>query len=378
MKKEKSSQTKNKQNNNLELLVFKGKVLGVDVYRGYARLCDLSNISKADIFDQKTNPLGTQRDLSPKHAKDAYTYVKDKDLAFWPEVFLCARDPNIISFKPLKAQDKIGILKLDKSKIEKSDEIKISRVDGNHRLYYASGNQSGFPAITKEVSFCLAYNLSLEQEIILFRDINNNQRRMNTSHLDNIEARLTPTDLQKRQNPALFIAKQLGEDKESALFEKIYEGGKKPGYFAIPLRSLRTGIQYMLSQPGKLTELPNTDVQYEVIKNYFNAIKHWQPNAWKDPNRYLILRGAGLWAICFIGATVIDKTLSLGKYSSSEMFNIIKSGSNWDWTNAGDFAGYSGRGGAVKIRDLVVREFADESGISIKAIAEKILQEKNM
>jgi hypothetical protein len=39
------------------------KVLGVNVYRGFANLCDLADISRADIYDQKKNPRGTQRDL---------------------------------------------------------------------------------------------------------------------------------------------------------------------------------------------------------------------------------------------------------------------------------------------------------------------------
>jgi len=358
----------------LELQVMCGKVLGVDVYRGYARLCDLANISKADIFDQKTNPLGTQRDLSPKHAKDAYGYVRERELAFWPEVFLCARNPNVIHFEHSKISDKMGILKINVDSIRNEKTITISRVDGNHRLHYAGGNFPGFPAIEKEVSFCMAFKLTLEEEIILFRDINDNQRRMNTSHLDNIEARLTEADKLKRMDPALYIAKKLGTDKESPLYEKIFEGGKKPGYFAIPLRSLKTGIQYMLSQPNKLTELPDADVQYTVIRNYFKAVREWLPEAWQEPTQYLVMRGAGLWAICFIGATVIDRTLSSGNFIPAYMLKVLRSGPSWDWSRAGNFAGYSGRGGAVKIRDAVVSEFSDESGISIKALAEKILK----
>jgi DGQHR domain-containing protein len=359
----------------LELQVMSGRVLGVDVYRGYARLCDLANISKADVFDQKTNPFGTQRDLSPKHARDAYGYVKEHELAFWPEVFLCARTPNVISFEPSKISDKIGTLKINVKSIRNEKTIAISRVDGNHRLHYAGGNFQGFPPIKKEVSFCLAFKLTLEQEIILFRDINDNQRRMNTSHLDNIEARLTETEKLKRRDPALYIAKQLGTDEDSPLYGKIFEGGKKPRYFAIPLRSLKTGIQYMLSQPSKLTELPDADVQYAVIRSYFKALRDWQPEAWQDPTQYLVLRGAGLWAICFIGATVIDRTLSSGNYTSDYMLKVLQSGPSWDWSKSGNFAGYSGRGGAIKIRDAVVREFSDESGISIKALAEKILKQ---
>ena len=358
----------------LEVLVLKGKVLGVDVYRGNARLCDLANISEADVFDQKLNPLGTQRDLSPKHAKEAYSYIKDRDLAFWPEVFLCVRNKGVLSFRASKTTPQTGVLKIDVKKINQSNKISISRVDGNHRLHFAGGQIAGFPSITRSVSFCIAYNLKLEEEITLFRDINNNQRRMNTSHLDNIEARLTPVELQKRRDPALYMAKKLGEDTRSSFYEKIYEGGKKPGYFAIPLRSLKTGIEYMMSQPSKLTELKDPDAQYTVIRNYFSAVKSWQPEAWNEPNQYLVLRGAGLWAICFIGATVIDRTLSSGKYSKSEMFKILKSGAKWDWSKNGVFSGYSGRGGAVKIRDMVVSEFTGESGFSIKSLAEKILQ----
>jgi DGQHR domain-containing protein len=362
------------QQDPLELPVMKGKVLGVDVYRGFAKLCDLSNISAADVFDQKTNPLGTQRDLSPKHARDAYSYVKNREFAFWPEVFLSIRNSDVFLFEKSNDTETCGTLKIFTKIVSKSKNISISRVDGNHRLHYAGGNHSGFPPITKEVSFCLAYNLKLEEEIALFRDINDNQRRMNTSHLDNIESRLTPKEIQKIQDPTLFIAKKLGEDHNSSLFDKIYEGGKKAGYFSIPLRSLKTGIQYMLSQPSKLTELPSVDVQYAVIRNYFAAVKQWIPQAWHDPNKYLVLRGAGLWAICFIGATVIDKTLSSGKFEPSDMLKVLKSGASWNWSRTGDFAGYSGRGGATKIRDQVVSEFKDDTGVSIKDLAEKILK----
>ncbi|MFC1961531.1 DGQHR domain-containing protein [Chloroflexota bacterium] len=357
----------------LTFCVIKGQVLGVDVYRGYGRLCDLANISKADIFDQRLNPTGTQRDLNPKHARNAYNYVREQDLAFWPEVFLCARNKKVISYKENPNFPHGGLMKVNIKAITDDENISISRVDGNHRLHFAGGNISGFPPIEKQVSFCLSYNLDLQQEIKLFRDINDNQRRMNTSHLDNIEARLTPEAQQKRTDPALYMAKKLGADQKSPFFDMIYEGGPKPGYFVIPLRSLKTGIKYMLSQPGKLTELEDPDAQYTVIRNFFSAVKTWQPEAWKNPKQYLILRGAVLWGICYIGSAVIDKTLSAGKYLSSDMVNVLKSGPSWDWSKSGDFAGLSGAGGSMRIRDMVVREFADQSGISIKSLAKKIL-----
>ncbi len=100
-----------------------------------------------------------------------------------------------------------GALDIHISAIRNSPEIKISRVDGNHRLQFADGKSDGFPRLEKIVSFCLALEISKEQEIKLFRDINNNQRRMNTSHLDNIDLRLAGAKVIARRDPALYIAK---------------------------------------------------------------------------------------------------------------------------------------------------------------------------
>jgi hypothetical protein len=80
--------SKKKAASKLAVPAIRGRVLGVSVYRGFARLCDIAEISKADVYDQNNNPTGTQRDLSPSHARDAHEYVRTHELGFWPEVFL--------------------------------------------------------------------------------------------------------------------------------------------------------------------------------------------------------------------------------------------------------------------------------------------------
>lgn len=360
----------------ISINVIKGKALGVNVYRGFANLCDLSLISKADIYDSKTNPTGTQRDLSPKHAREAYYYVKNSVVGFWPEVFLSARIKDCFTFKEYpNTNGKYGYLEIEVDEISSLNNVQISRVDGNHRLHFADGRTKDYPALEREVSFCLAYDLELEQEILLFRDINNNQKRMNTSHLDNIEVRLSKEDEIKRKDPALYIAKLLSTDSHSPLFERIFEGGKNLGPNMIPLRTLKSGIQYMLSRPTKLTALKDPDAEYRVIKNYFDAVKLWQPDAWKNPSEYVLLRGAGLWGICFIGANVIDKGLSLGKFDTDNLLKILKSGKNWDWSKKGSFEGLSGRGGAVKISDMVTAELTDENNISVSELYKQIMKD---
>lgn len=355
----------------------RAKVLGVNVYRGFAKLCDLADVSRADIYDARTNPTGTQRDLSPAHARDAYEYVKNHDLGFWPEVFLCARKNNVVTFRPLSDQlPDLGLLEIDIAAAKDKAVIAISRVDGNHRLHYADGAESGYGRIEKTVSFCLAYDLTREEEIQLFKDINKNQKPMNTSHLDGIEVRLTPEEELKKRNPELYIAQRLHRDRRSPLSGRIYEGGKKPVGVDIPLRGMKTGIQYMLSRSTQLPRLADSEAKYRVIRNYFEAVKLWQPKAWAEPKEYILLRGSGLWAVCFLGAHVIDRALLQDQFAAKEMLAILKSGKNWDWSRKGDFVGLGGRGGALEISNRIAQKLTDDGRMSTDQLFDKIMSEE--
>ena len=175
-----------KKTPNFERSAVRAKVLGVNVYRGFANLCDLADLSRADIYDQQTNRRGTQRDLNPAHARDAYEYVKTRDFGFWPGSLPVCREKKVVTFVPASDdQPDIGTLSIDLAAVNKSQRLSIPRGDGNHRLHYGDGQQHGYTPVKKLVSFCLAYNLTRDEEIQLFKDINKNQRPMNTSHLDN-------------------------------------------------------------------------------------------------------------------------------------------------------------------------------------------------
>lgn len=364
-----------KQPSKLVVPAIRGRVLGVNVYRGFARLCDLADISKADIYDQQKNPTGTQRDLSATHARDAYEYVRTHELGFWPEVFLCARLKTAITFTPISDEvPDVGSLEFDLGQILKSKSIAVSRVDGNHRLHYADGKSDGYSKVDKTASFCLAYDLSSDNEIQLFKDINKNQKPMNTSHLDNIEVRLSDEELLKRRHPELYIAQKLGIDSQSPFHGRVYQGGKKPSGVDIPLRGIKTGIEYMLSRSTQLPRLEDAEAQYRVIRNYFTAFKQWQPKSWSEPKAHITLRGSGLWAVCFIGAHVIDRALLQDKFDTDAMLTILKSGGkDWDWSKNGDFKGLGGRAGALEISKRVTAKLQDEERMSTKQLFEKIM-----
>jgi DGQHR domain-containing protein len=367
---------KKKKKTLLRVPAVRATVLGVKVYRGFANLADLADLSRADIYDQGKNPKGTQRDLNEAHARAAYEYVRNSGIGFWPEVFLCARRKKAVTFYPVSPEmPDLGELEIEVKAGKEGSAIAISRVDGNHRLHYGDGKESGYSRIKKLVSFCLAYDLSRNEEIQLFKDINKNQRRMNTSHLDGIEVRLTPAEELKHRNPELYIAERLSRDSESPFHGRVFEGGKIPVGADVPLRGLKTGIEYMLSRSTQLPRLEDAEAQYRVIRNYFNAVKKWQPKAWSSPKEYIMLRGSGLWAICFIGAQVIDRALQRDEFRASQMLTILRSGKDWDWGKNGHFKGLGGRAGALEISKQVTRKLQDESRISTKQLFRRIMAE---
>jgi hypothetical protein len=110
-----------------------------------------------------------------------------------------------------------------------------------------------------------------------------------------------------------------------------------------------------------------------VIRNYFEAVKQWQPKAWSSPKDYILLRGSGLWAICFIGAQVIDRALLQDHFDAKHMLAILKSGKDWDWGRKGDFMGLGGRAGALEISNRVTRKLQDESRMSTSQLFDKIM-----
>jgi len=361
-----------------EFKVIVGTCLGYKAYRGFAPLSQLARISKADIFDQNDNRLGTQRNLSAQHARKAYKYVAETERAFYPEMILNVRDKSYVDFAPLNTQEDVefGTFKFTKDP-EKAEKIIVSRLDGNHRLYFADGHEKGMDPISRSVSFCLLTIEDQEKELELFRDINDNQMGMNTSHLQNITARLLGDKLLKVQNPALYISQQLMKDKASPLYRKVHEGGKvEKGAIlsGLTIANLTSGVRDMLARSTRLAQFPDADAQYKVIKNFWIAVKKWLPKAWNSPRDYAIFKGVGLYAISYVGIEVIDRSLLKGKFSSADMLEYLKQMPSESLASGGT-AAYAGRGGGRKLANDLIANLEEEGEVSLSKLQKLILSE---
>jgi hypothetical protein len=74
-----------------------------------------------------------------------------------------------------------------------------------------------------------------------------------------------------------------------------------------------------------------------------------------------MVRGAGLWEICFIGAYVIDRVLLDEKLSAKDILKILNSSKRkWSWsTDQEAFKALSGRDGVLQLTKKIVKSFPD-------------------
>lgn len=359
--------------------VLAGYCLGYRVFRGFASLKQLAEISKADIFDQDKNQSGTQRNLSRTHARKAYEYVSTREKAFYPEIILNIREASYVKFEATSSVDgaEIGVLKFVKDP-RKSQDIVVSRLDGNHRLWFVDGHEKGLTAIDRPVSFCILMVPDRNQELEIFRDINDNQMGMNTSHLQNITARLLGENALKVKEPALYIVRKLHSDSDSPFYNRIHEGGavqRGVTLGGLTIANLRNGIQDMLSRSTKLSQFPDADAQYELIKNYWHAMKKWIPDAWVNPSDYILFKGAGIYATSYLGIEVIDRCLLKGKYETNDMLEYLQKIPSQLPLSAKNGIIFAGRSGGRRIASDLIADLEEEGEVSVSKLQKLILGE---
>lgn len=327
------------------------KNLDTTCYRGSAPAWQLARISQADVFDQVSNPEGLQRDLNRRHAAEAYDYVardaiEDRPRAF-PEVFLNVRDRKVLT---LKASDGQAELAFDVDKIDNARTVKVSRLDGNHRLWYAAGDGKERGPLEAMVPFSITVGLTPEQEASLFLDINSEQKGLNTSHLNVLRSSLTPEDIELTEHPQRAFAMRLATDPASPWHELVHLGGSKAGskeahaYRPVTFIALEHGIRRTLRKSQYMADLTTPDAKYGMLRNYWQAVRSVFPEAWEQPREYLLLKNLGVSVFSELGATIIDRCMASGNVELGFMVPMLEATKErFDWhRNSPGLAGMSG------------------------------------
>ncbi|MGH3236825.1 MAG: DGQHR domain-containing protein [Streptosporangiaceae bacterium] len=373
----------------IEVEAHQARNLDTICYRGTAPLAQLALISQADVFDQIANPDGLQRDLSPKHASDAYDYAEaSKDPDFpraYPEVVLNVRDKKVLGLEDIGTlgSTKLFRLSFDLDKM-RDGKVAVSRVDGNHRLFYAAGDDRRDP-LMDFAPFQIHVGLSREQERSLFVDINANQKGLNTSHLAIMRARLTPEEQEIKDHADRWIANRLADDVDSPWHGLVHLGGSKRGSRTqglsrpVNFASLQAGVGRTLGKSQYIHDLTNPEAQYLVIRNYWEAVKRTFADEWARPKDYLLLKNIGVMSMSILGGTIIDRCMARGTASIEGMARYLRQAkTTFDWnkdaTGERSVSGMSGNRAALIIAGEMAKELSDETGANaIKDLQEELL-----
>ncbi|MBX7111066.1 MAG: DGQHR domain-containing protein [Dehalococcoidia bacterium] len=361
----------------VEVVARRGNNLDTVCFRGFAPLAHLAAISQADVFDQDKNPDGLQRDLSPKHASEAYDYVRrerviDQPRAF-PEVVLNVRDKKVVEIEELNGGSEDHQLVRLKFNLDRmrDDAVHVSRVDGNHRLFYAQGDDRTRDPLLTEAPFQIHVGLTREQERSLFVDINSNQKGLNSSHLAVMQSKLTPEQREIRDHLDRWIATRLASDPESPWHGLIHLGGSKKGARAQGLTrlanfaSLQSGVGRTLAKSQYIHDLTDANAQYAIIRNYWQAVRTVFSEEWASPKDYLLLRNTGVLSMSILAGTIIDRCMPQGRAGISDMaFYLRQAHTRFEWSTDGELAGMSGNRAALTIAGAMAEELADETGLT--------------
>jgi DGQHR domain-containing protein len=372
--------------NEIEVLAEQSENLDTICYRGSAPLAHLAAISQADVFDQVANPDGLQRDLSPKHAAEAYEYARrqvDRDFPrAFPEVVLNVRDKSVVTVTEVEGSGTgaTGSLKTYRLAFDtaamRDGKVCVSRVDGNHRLFYAQGDERRDPLLMS-APFQLHVGLSREQERSLFVDINANQKGLNSSHLAVLRSKLTPEEQEIRDHLERWIAKRLAEgDPQSPWHGLIHLGGSKKGARAqgltrpVNFASLEGGVKRTINKSQYIHDLTDPEAQYVLIRNYWQAVKEVFREEWARPKDYLLLRNLGVTSMSILGGTIIDRCVPRAAVDVSDMALYLEQArARFDWSKdaTGERAvtGMSGNRAALIIAGEMAAELSDPGSSNV-------------
>gem|GEM_PF-750596 len=376
----------------LEFTAFKSRNLDTECYRGSAPLAELAIIGTADVFDQDNNREGLQRDLSPSHAASAYDYVsrpadKDHPRAF-PEVVLNVRDRDVLRIERLDADDNRVKLIFDVEAIRRARSVKVSRVDGNHRLYYVAGDERRQP-VYLVAPFQIHIGLSKEQETGLFVDMNANQKGLNTSHLSWLVSRLSKEEVQMKEHPESWIAIRLAEDSSAPWYGIIHMGGSKVGareqglVRPVNLKSLEGGVKRTLSKSAYIHDITDIKAQYILIRKFWQAVKQVFAEEWAKPKEYLILRNLGVVSLSTLAGTIIDRCLARQKIEVDDIARYLRQcRGTWNWRAdaVGDrsVSGMSGNRAALIVAGKMAEDLAEDDGVNFGDLTRQLVESETI
>lgn len=354
----------------IRMQVIEDVCLSYRVYRGSVKTCDLEPATWIDFHDDQVNPIGYQRPFNEKKSIEAAQYAETQINAFWPEAILAIRTNEEVDdeddkvthrFVPVSTGSKFGDLIVDYNdqRVETIDgqEYKwrraFSQVDCQHRLGKMGGSD-------KYVSICIIPDISRLDEAVLFKTINDKQRKISTSLVDAIiQLSQSPLDA-----PEIHWAFEMGRDIGSCFYKKVDTEGRNIArlkYF-VTLRTFKTSISSLVGGKSYINEYMGTIADfnqfYILIRSYWNDISILWPNEFNDVKNFKLMMVPGIKGLSRYGRKMIKDAFEIGSNQTDIINRIRHVGVNaMDWSATGILQDATGNAGVKTVYDLLVNNY---------------------
>lgn len=401
-----------------------GPNLNITAIRGYAPLNVLAEISSGDVYDEHLNSEGTQRDLKPKHSKEALEYAlgalevtSDESPRAFPEITLNARDKNVIQIQDLQgAEVDLDALSNDPNATAQIVRVRvlarnivwpkpkfnpqISRVDGNHRLSQAEDMIVENETVVPSVPFSLFVGLSTRQERMIFSDINGKHVGMPAAIITSFNSAMIPADIAvtTANARAAWIARQLTQEG-MAFYGKVHFGGATDGAREVfgskpplTLQGLKSAVAKTLEKSPRLIAqlfpeidlndpMMSTDSRKQdrvdngmkvvvLLNRFWSAVRDSNPEAWDNKKDYILLSSIGLMGFSELAGPLIEDLLLAKKTTQEADFRAVTDHlASKVSLHKDNYRAIAGAGGAKKVANALMEAWANSDISAVIAVS---------
>ncbi|MBI2084125.1 MAG: DGQHR domain-containing protein [Candidatus Aenigmarchaeota archaeon] len=297
-------------------------------------------VSKSRVLTRDKDDEGVQRILSKARCRRiARFYAMDDTLL--PGNIVSTIDNNDV--------------RIEDGHVQISKDFINEVIDGQHRLwgFDPEYNEQGTDF---DVILTFLIGADVQTKAKLFYKINKEQKKINPSLAYDLLIVMGSDELKAE---IAKVVQDLNEDKESAFYGTIKIRETSEG--TISMATMAHKIEQFLKGPmGKRfldREELNKQVLYDVLRNYFTAVKNLLPDAWSDSNCILV-KSLGCGALIELLPDVISEHTSRNGRTVptvKQFVEIMKPVSSFDFYDQ-EVTNLGGEKGQRYLANLLVEE----------------------
>ncbi|MEE8194734.1 MAG: hypothetical protein V3T73_04465 [Dehalococcoidales bacterium] len=210
------------------------------------------------------------------------------------------------------------------------------------------------------VTVCIIPGITRHEEAIIFKTINDKQKKISTSLVDAI-IQLSQSPLEA---PEVHWAFNLSRDMGSCFYKKVnMEGRNISGQvYLVTLRTLKTTISSLVNGKKYINDnMNNMDAFnqfYILIRSYWNEVSNLWPQEFSNARNIKLMTVPGLKGLAKYGRKVFKDAFEVSSNSTDLTNRINQVGANvMDWSSTGPLIDATGNAGIRAVFQLLVQNY---------------------